>query len=150
MFAPKSAATRCYRVLFIVIVVLVLFGLGLVLLGVGFLVLAWGAQFAVAGKVSAMWLVVTYFFHTVGELCLSPVGLSSTTKLSPQRLQGQMMGVWFMGSALGNLVAGLAAGYIDTLPVAELISTVAMIVIATGALFFMFAIPIRKLTVGVT
>ncbi len=126
------------------------FGLGLVLLGVGFLVLAWGAQFVTEGKVSPMWLVVTYFFHTVGELCLSPVGLSSTTKLSPQRLQGQMMGIWFMGTALGNLIAGLAAGYIDTLPVAELFSTVAMIVIATGALFFMFAIPIRKLTVGVS
>ncbi|HJO04726.1 MAG TPA: peptide MFS transporter [Acidobacteriota bacterium] len=126
------------------------FGLGLVLLGVGFLVLAWGSQFIGEGQVSPMWLVVTYFFHTVGELCLSPVGLSSTTKLSPQRLQGQMMGVWFMGTALGNLIAGLAAGYIDTLPVAELFSTVAMIVIATGALFFMFAIPIRKLTVGVS
>ena len=126
------------------------FGLGLVLLGVGFLVLTWGAQFVTEGQVSPMWLVTTYFFHTVGELCLSPVGLSSTTKLSPQRLQGQMMGVWFMGTALGNLIAGLAAGYIDTLPVAELFFTVAMIVIATGALFFMFAIPIRKLTVGVT
>ena len=45
-----------------------------------------------------------YFFHTVGELCLSPVGLSSMTKLAPGRLVGQMMGAWFMGAAIGNLV----------------------------------------------
>ena len=56
--------------------------------------------------VSPSWLVVTYFFHTTGELCLSPIGLSSITKLSPARYVGQMMGIWFMGSALGNLVAG--------------------------------------------
>ena len=90
------------------------FGMGLVLLGVGFLVLAWGALYVPEGAaanpavgVSMTWLVVTYFFHTVGELALSPVGLSSVTKLSPNRLVGQMMGTWFMGAALGNLVAGL-------------------------------------------
>ena len=62
------------------------------------------------------WLVATYFFHTVGELCLSPVGLSSMTKLAPGRLQGQMMGTWFMGAAIGNLVAGMVTRF---LPEAE-------------------------------
>jgi len=82
------------------------FGLGLILLGVGFLVMAWASTYLDAGRVGIQWLVATYFFHTVGELCLSPVGLSSITRLSPDRLVGQMMGMWFMGAAIGNLVAG--------------------------------------------
>ena len=72
--------------------------------------MAWGATYTVDGNlVSPAWLIVTYFLHTVGELALSPVGLSSVTKLAPSRLVGQMMGVWFMGTALGNLIAGLVA-----------------------------------------
>ena len=87
------------------------FALGLFGLSVGFFVLAWGASYADAGElVSPAWLVVTYFFHTCGELCISPVGMSSVTKLAPANRVGQMMGVWFVGAALGNLIAGLAAG----------------------------------------
>jgi POT family proton-dependent oligopeptide transporter len=83
----------------------------LVLLGAGFLVAAWAARRADAsGTVGPLWLVTVYFIHTVGELCLSPVGLSAVTKLAPQRLAGQMMGVWFVGSALGNVLAGMLAG----------------------------------------
>ena len=59
------------------------------------------------GKVGMQWLVAMYFFHTVGELCLSPVGLSSDDQARAGRLVGQMMGVWFMGAAIGNFVAGL-------------------------------------------
>ena len=92
-----------------------------------------------------MWLIVTYFLHTAGELCLSPVGLSSVTKLSPERLVGQMMGTWFMGAALGNLIAGLVAGRIESMPLPQLFSTVAMIVIVSGALYILFTIPIKKL-----
>jgi proton-dependent oligopeptide transporter, POT family len=125
------------------------FGMGLVLLGVGFFVLAWGAQFIEAGKVSPMWLVSTYFFHTVGELCLSPIGLSSITKLAPERLVSQMMGTWFVGAAIGNLIAGLVAGYIEDMPQTELYTTVALIVIGTGALYLLFAKPIAKLTHGI-
>ncbi|HUF30232.1 MAG TPA: hypothetical protein VMM77_06165 [Gemmatimonadaceae bacterium] len=58
-------------------------------------------------------LVGSYFFQTVGELCLSPVGLSSMTKLSPRKYVGQMMGIWFLASALGNLIAGLVGGNVD-------------------------------------
>jgi len=125
------------------------FGLGLVLLGSGFFVLAWGAQFIEAGKVSPMWLVTTYFLHTVGELCLSPIGLSSITKLAPQRLVSQMMGTWFVGAALGNLIAGLVAGFIEDMPQDQLFSTVALIVIGSGVVFLLFAKPIGKLTHGV-
>jgi POT family proton-dependent oligopeptide transporter len=133
------------------------FGLGLVLLGIGFLVMAWASVYSAEGTlVSPAWLVVTYFLHTTGELCLSPIGLSATTKLSPKPLVGQMMGIWFMGAALGNVVAGLIAGEMDPAAVAadpgrlaSLFSTVAMFVIGSGILFFLFKGPIKKLAEGV-
>ena len=62
---------------------------------------------------SAWWLVISYLLQTVGELSLSPVGLSSMTKLAPKAFAGQMMGVWFMATALGNLIAGLVGGKVD-------------------------------------
>jgi POT family proton-dependent oligopeptide transporter len=125
------------------------FGMGLILLGVGFFVMSWGAQFIEAGKVSPMWLITTYFFHTVGELCLSPIGLSSITKLAPERLVSQMMGTWFVGAALGNLIAGLVAGHIESMPQTQLFATVATIVAASGLVFLLLAKPIDKLTHGV-
>ncbi|MCP4200660.1 MAG: peptide MFS transporter [bacterium] len=132
------------------------FGAGLVLLGVGFLVLAWAANYIPEGAggdpskgITMAWLVATYFFHTIGELCLSPVGLSSITKLSPDRYVGQMMGMWFMGAALGNLIAGLIAGYIEAMPMPQLFSTVATIVAVFGLLFLIFSIPIKKLAPGI-
>jgi POT family proton-dependent oligopeptide transporter len=121
------------------------FALGLLLLAVGFLVLAWGATFASeTSKVSPMWLVVTYFFHTSGELCLSPVGLSGVTKLAPRRLVGQMMGVWFMGTALGNLLAGLMGGQFEALPLPQLFGSVSLVAGPVGVLFLVFSAPIRK------
>jgi len=126
------------------------FGMGLLLLGVGFLVMSWGAQFIGPGKVvSPMWLVTTYFFHTVGELCLSPIGLSSITKLAPERLVSQMMGTWFVGAALGNLIAGLVAGYIDEMPQDQLFLTVALIVAGSGVVFVLLSRPINRLTHGI-
>jgi proton-dependent oligopeptide transporter, POT family len=122
------------------------FGGGLTLLGCGFLVLAWGATYAKNGNlVSPAWLVVTYFLHTVGELALSPVGLSSVTKLAPAGLVGQMMGVWFMGTALGNLVAGLVGGRMQSMPVEQIFTTVGLIVIGGGLFFFVFTRPIKRL-----
>lgn len=126
------------------------FGLGLVLLGLGFLVIAWAAVYASPENgVSPMWLVVTYFLHTSGELCLSPIGLSATTKLSPKPLVGQMMGIWFMGAALGNLIAGLAAGQMEAFPLPVLFGTVAAIVIGSGLLFVLFKGPMTRLSAGV-
>ena len=90
------------------------FGIGLLLLGSGFVVMAGAAGVVARGSQAApWWLVSTYLLHTFGELCLSPVGLSSVTKLAPQRFVGQMMGTWFVGSSLGNLVAGILAGQIE-------------------------------------
>jgi POT family proton-dependent oligopeptide transporter len=125
------------------------FAFALALLGAGFFVMAWGSQYVAAGKVSPVWLVTTYFFHTVGELCLSPVGLSSITKLSPTRLVGQMMGTWFMGAALGNLIAGLMAGRLETMTAEELFFDVAVTSVVAGALFLICARPIRWLAAGV-
>ena len=126
------------------------FGMGLVLLGLGFLVIAWGATYTVEGQlVSPAWLISTYFLHTCGELALSPVGLSSITKLSPQRYVGQMMGTWFMGAALGNLVAGLVAGFFETLPLPTLFMRVALVVIIAGLFFVVFYKPIRDQMGGV-
>ena len=67
-------------------------------------------QVATGQKVWPTWLILTYLLHTLGELCVSPVGLSSVSKLAPRRLVGQMMGLWFLATSLGNLVAGLIAG----------------------------------------
>jgi POT family proton-dependent oligopeptide transporter len=90
------------------------FGLGLVLMGTGFLVMFAAAGYVVQGEtVLPTWLILTYLLHTFGELCLSPVGLSSMTKLAPARFVGQVMGVWFLATAVGNNLAGQFAGEID-------------------------------------
>ena len=93
------------------------FAMGLAFAGVGFLLMIPAANLVVdsggAVKVAAWWLVGSYFFQTIGELCLSPVGLSSMTKLSPRRYVGQMMGIWFLASAVGNLIGGLVGGHVD-------------------------------------
>ena len=123
------------------------FGYGLLFLAIGFLVMVWAANRTGGGaaRVGAHWLVATYFLHTVGELCLSPVGLSSVTKLSPPRLVGQMMGTWFMGSALGNLIAGLVAGGSESMPLPELFGFVAKVTGVAGLVLLVFAKPIRRL-----
>jgi len=72
------------------------------------------AQYVVQGqKVLPTWLILTYMFHTWGELCLSPVGLSSMSKLAPQRFVGQALGIWFLATAIGNNLAGQIAGEFD-------------------------------------
>ncbi len=119
-------------------------GFGLIFLGIGFAVLAWGSVNAtLENPVSPVWLVVTYFFHTIGELCLSPIGLSSITRLSPARYVGQMMGIWFMGAALGNLVAGRVAGLIESLPLPQLFGAVTMFSVGTGLVLLLFTKPLK-------
>ena len=86
------------------------FVLGLVCLGLSFLLMVPAAQLTVAGKVSPLWIVGLFFLQTVGELCVSPVGLSTMTKLAPPALLGLVMGIWFLATALGNKLAGVMAG----------------------------------------
>jgi len=127
------------------------FGFGLILLGAGFVMLMWGSGFVNTDEsgVSPGWLISTYFLHTFGELCLSPVGLSSVTKLSPRPLVGQMMGTWFMGAALGNLIAGLVAGQFESLPLPELFGNVAYIALGAGVVFLLLSPFLKKMTGGI-
>ena len=93
------------------------FAFGLFLAGIGFFIMIFPANMLVASggliKVSAWWLAFSYLFQTFGELLLSPVGLSSMTKLAPRRFVGQMMGIWFLAASVGNLIAGLVGGSVD-------------------------------------
>lgn len=128
------------------------FGFGLICLGLGFLVMVFAARVVVADlpetvRVSTLWLVMTYFLHTTGELTLSPVGLSMTTKLAPKRFAGQMMGIWFIGAALGNLIAGLFAGNFDEENVAQmpdLFMSVVMTSVGAGILFLVMGPWIKR------
>jgi POT family proton-dependent oligopeptide transporter len=122
------------------------FGLGLLGLAAGFFVISWGAANATGpNSVAPIWLIVTYFLHTCGELCLSPVGLSSMTKLAPERLVSQMMGVWFVAAALGNLFAGLMAGQLETLEPSSLFWSVALLVGGGGIVALLAAPPVQRL-----
>jgi POT family proton-dependent oligopeptide transporter len=90
------------------------FMLGLVFLGLSFVLMVPAAQLTAEGKVSPLWIVGLFFLQTVGEMCLSPVGLSTMTKLAPQRLVGLVMGIWFLAAALGNKLAGVLAGHFES------------------------------------
>jgi POT family proton-dependent oligopeptide transporter len=130
------------------------FAYGLIQLGLGFALLAWGSTYVGdpsgdVNKVTPMWLVGTYFLHTTGELCLSPVGLSGMTKLSPRKLVGQMMGIWFMATSFGNLMAGLLAGKMESLGLVDLFGSVALATIGAGLILLVLSPPVRKLMGGV-
>jgi proton-dependent oligopeptide transporter, POT family len=91
------------------------FGLGLIFLGLGFLVMYFASLHVLAGQmVLPTWLVCTYLLHSLGELCLSPVGLSYMSKLAPPRFVGQVMGMWFLSMALGSNIAGQLSGTYDS------------------------------------
>jgi POT family proton-dependent oligopeptide transporter len=81
----------------------------------------------------------------LGELCLSPVGLSAVTKLAPVKIVGMMMGVWFLSNAFGNKLAGWAAGFFSTTPLVTLFGTVAAILLATALVMFAIVQPMRRL-----
>ncbi len=126
------------------------FALGLILLGGGFFVMVGAAKAAEGGVlVSPLWLCLTYLFHTCGELCLSPVGLSTVTKLAPHRIVGQMMGIWFMSLSLGNLMAGMVAGRFQSLPLPQLFGSVVMTTVGAGIVLALLIRPIRRLMSGV-
>ncbi|WP_412060587.1 peptide MFS transporter [Rubrivirga sp. IMCC45206] len=122
------------------------FGMGLILLGLGFVVMV-GAGAASAGgvEVSPWWLIVTYLLHTLGELTLSPVGLSAMTKLAPERVSSLMMGVWFLGASVGNFIAGSIAAFYDTLDLPAFMGLVAAIAIIAGIGFFFLAGPMKRM-----
>jgi POT family proton-dependent oligopeptide transporter len=129
------------------------FSFGLLLAGLGFLVMVAAANRVIEGggaaiRVSALWLILSYFLQTLGELSLSPVGLSSMTKLAPARFVGQMMGVWFMASALGNLIAGLVGGHVDPenlQQMPQLFQRTANSLFIAAAVLALMIVPIRRM-----
>ncbi len=127
--------------------------MGLIFMGLGYAVMMGGSMIIVAGsKALPTWLIFTYIFHTFGEICLYPIGLSAVSKLSPKRLVGQMMGVWFMSLALGNLVAGLFSGEFDETSITanpqllvDLFQGVVIVMIISGVIVMLLNKSLKKL-----
>ncbi len=126
------------------------FSLGLLFVGLGFIVMMVAATLSRGGAlVSPVWLLATYFLHVIGEMCLSPVGLSTVTKLAPARVTSLMMGVWFLASAVGNYLGGRTAGLYETLELWQLFGLVAATAIGGGVVLALLIRPIRRLMSGV-
>ena len=122
------------------------FSLGLVFVGLGFAVLI---PVATGTNVSPWWLTLTYFLHTIGELCLSPVGLSAMTKLAPARIAGLVMGVWFLSISVGDYIGGRLASVYESFPLPALFGIVAGFCIIVGVLLVFLIRPMKRLMGGV-
>ena len=130
-------------------------GVGMVILGIGF----WFMLGAVserggdikdtAVKASLFWLVMTYFVHTVGELCISPVGLSVVTKLSPPKLASVLMAVWMLSSSVANFLGGFIAAYVEKMGAGQIFTYISGFVIVCGVLLILLNKPISKMMHGV-
>jgi POT family proton-dependent oligopeptide transporter len=128
------------------------FALGLFMAGIGFFIMIFPANMLVESggliKVSAWWLAISYLFQTFGELLLSPVGLSSMTKLAPRRFVGQMMGIWFLAASVGNLIAGLVGGSVDPEKLEQtpkLFTGTTIALMASAVVLFVLAFPISRM-----
>src|SRR5450755_2599089 len=122
------------------------FAWGLVFVGLGFAILI---PVAAGGRVSAIWLTLTYLLQTIGELLLSPVGLSAMTKLAPARVTSLIMGAWFLADSVGNYIGGRLASVYETFPLPELFGIVAAVTIALGIAMALLVRPIERLMGGV-
>jgi len=128
------------------------FAFGLLMIGVSFLFLLLPAnviQDTPGVRVSPFWLIGCYFIQELGELSLSPVGLSVFTKLAPVKIVGMMRGVWFLADSVGNKVAGFAAGFISSAPLPQLFGVVAAVCLGASAVAFLLIKPVRGLMGGV-
>jgi len=122
------------------------FAFGLVSVGLGFVVMVGAASASANGVlVSPWWLVATYLLHTIGELSLSPVGLSSMTRLAPDRVKGMMMGVWFLAASIGNLIAGGVLGFYAKFTLPQVFGAVAGFAIVSGLVMFALVAPIKRM-----
>jgi amino acid/peptide transporter len=132
-------------------------GVGMIILGVGFLFMigavaersANGDVDDVNNKAALMWLIMTYLLHTIGELCISPVGLSVVTKLSPPKLASVLMAVWMLSSFFANIVGGYIASYVETMGAGEVFTYIAGFVSVCGVLLILLNRVILKLMHGV-
>jgi proton-dependent oligopeptide transporter, POT family len=122
------------------------FTLGLIFVSAGFAILVVAAKQAEQGvQVSPLWLTATYLLHTIGELCLSPVGLSAMTKLAPARIGGLTMGVWFLATSVGNYLGGRVGGFYESFSLPELFGAVALFALGAGLLLALLIRPIRRM-----
>jgi proton-dependent oligopeptide transporter, POT family len=122
------------------------FALALLLLSLGFAVMIGAAAAAAGGaRVSPLWLVLSYLLQTLGELCLSPVGLSAMSVLAPARIAGLVMGVWFLALSVGNYLAGMASSVYETLPLTTLFTIVTATALATALILILLIKPIRRM-----
>jgi POT family proton-dependent oligopeptide transporter len=124
------------------------FALGLTFVGLGFALMIFAAMAAANGeRVSPLWLTVMYLLHTVGELCISPVGLSAMTKLAPERVTGLVMGVWFLGPSIANYISGRLAGFYESVPLSELFGLVTAFSLGSAVLMAL-VVPWAKRLMG--
>ena len=122
------------------------FTLGLVFVAAGFGILVFAAKQAEQGvQVSPLWLTGTYLLHTIGELCLSPVGLSAMTKLAPARIAGLTMGVWFLATSVGNYLGGRVGGFYESFSLPGLFGAVGLFALGAGLLLALLIRPIRRM-----
>lgn len=132
-------------------------GLGMIILGVGFWFMlgavaernAQGDIADINNKAAMMWLIMTYLFHTIGELCLSPVGLSVVTKLSPPKLASILMAVWMLASSIANFIGGFVASVVETLGAGQVFTYISGFVIVCGLLLLLLSKFISKMMHGV-
>ncbi|MGI8989717.1 MAG: peptide MFS transporter [Bryobacteraceae bacterium] len=122
------------------------FAVGLLFVGLGFLVLL---PVASGHAISPLWLTLTYLLHTIGELCLSPVGLSAMTKLAPVRVASLMMGVWFLADAVGNYIGGRLASVYEAFPLTALFGLVGALAVVLAAVLALLVPPMKRLMGGV-
>jgi POT family proton-dependent oligopeptide transporter len=122
------------------------FALALLLLSLGFAVMIGAASAAAGGaRVSPLWLVLSYLLQTLGELCLSPVGLSAMSVLAPARIAGLVMGVWFLALSVGNYLAGMASSVYETLPLPTLFTIVTLVALVTAGVLLLLIRPISRM-----
>jgi proton-dependent oligopeptide transporter, POT family len=122
------------------------FALGLLLLGLGFAVMIGAASAAAGGaRVSPLWLVLSYWLQTMGELCLSPVGLSAMSKLAPVRIAGLIMGVWYLSLSVGNYLAGMASSFYETMPLSTLFAVTSGTALIAAVALALLVRPMRRM-----
>lgn len=121
-------------------------GLGMILLSLGFVfMLGASRQSAAQGKAALAWVVMAYLFHTMGELCLSPVGLSMVTRMAPARFASLLMGFWFLSSAAANYLAGWIGTFSERLGEFKLFGVIATVTMITGLVMLALARPILRM-----
>ena len=125
------------------------FAIGMFLISLGFILMVSASGFAETAKVSLFWLVGAYFFHTLGELCISPVGLSMVTKLAPVHFASLLMGIWFLSSFFANLLAGFFAGAYSSLKTSEFFLIPAVITAICAVVLILIKKPVKRWMHGV-